>query len=237
MTRTHVLFAAVLVAGLVIWTSDPAQGQFGFGEIVFDPTNWIQTSETAIQTTLTAINTAEIIANQMLDLTGLEAWALDAGTWAADLQQIQALLLQVQGLAWDVQSLDAQLTALFGLEGAPGTSVDFSFRQQEIRQYMYLSWSYAMRTQTLVQSLLSTVDHVLGIYATLQGIIGNKQGLQSIGQYQAKATQILAELDLHTAAMHRAQSVQGINDPLILQSIQNINVGVLGDWARGDTGE
>ena len=183
------------------------------------------------------MNTAEIIANQVLDLTGLEAWALDAGAWAANLQQIQALVLEAQGLAWDVESLNAQITALFGLEGAPGTSLEFSLRQQEIRQFMYLSWSYAMRTQTLVRTLLSTVEHVLGIYSSLRGIIGNKQGLQSIGQYQAKATQILAELDLHTAAMHRAQSVQGINDPLILQSIQHINMGVLGDWALGDTGE
>ena len=125
--------------------------------------------ETAFQTTATAINTAEIIANQVLDLTALEAWALDAGTWAADLQQIQALVLQAEGLAWDVESLDAQITALFGLEGAPMTSLEFRDRQQEIRHYMYLSWSYAMRTQTLVQTLLSTVDHLLGIYETLPG--------------------------------------------------------------------
>jgi conjugal transfer/entry exclusion protein len=223
---------------VALWcvASDPAQAQFGIGDLVWDPTNWVQTSLTATQTTLTAINTAEIIANQVLDLTGLEAWAVE-GTLAADLQQIQALVVEAQGLAWDVASLNAQLTALFGLEGAPRTSLEFSLRQQEIRQFMYLSWSYAMRTQTLVQTLLSTVDHILGIYNILRGIIGNKQGLQSIGQNQAKATQILAELDLHTAAMHRAQSVQGINDPLILQSIQHINHGVLDDWAEGDTGQ
>jgi conjugal transfer/entry exclusion protein len=236
MTRTQGLLAAALVAGLVIWTSDSAQAQFGIGELVFDPTNWIQTSMTAVQTTLTAINTAEIIANQVLDLTGLEAWAVE-GTLGPHLQQMYALVLEAQGLAWDVGSLNAQIDALFGLEGAPGTSLEFSLRQQEIRQYLYLSWSYAMRTQTLVRTLLSTVDHILSIYVTLKGIIGNKQGLQSLGQYQAKATQMLAQLDLHTAAMHRAQSVQGINDPLILQSIQHINVGVLGDWALGDTGE
>jgi hypothetical protein len=232
MTRTLVLF----IAGLVLWTSHTAHAQFGIGELVFDPTAIVQTTETAIQTGITALNTAEIIANQILDLTGLEAWALDAGTWAADLQQIQALLLQVQGLSWDIQSLDAQLTALFGLDGAPGTSVAFAERQGEIRQVLYLSWSYAMRTQTLVRSLLSTVDHVLGIYVTLKGILGNKQGLQSIAQYQAKATQILAELDLHTAAVHRAQSVQGINDPLTVQSMVNINTAMWADWAAGDVG-
>jgi hypothetical protein len=44
-------------------------------------------------------------------------------------------------------------------------------------------------------------------------------------------------MNLHTAALHRAQSVQGINDPLIAQSIDNINQGVLSDWAEGDTGQ
>jgi type IV secretion system protein TrbJ len=226
----------VLVAALWCWTSSTAHAQFGIGDIVYDPTNWIQNLETAIQTTATAINTAEIIANQVLDLTALEAWALDAGTWAADLQQIQALVLQAQGLAWDVERLEAQLTQLFGLESAPMTSLEFRERQQAIRGYMYQSWSYAMRTQTLLVTLLSTVDHLLGVYETLLGIIGNKQGLQSIGQYQAKVAQALAELNLKTAALHRAQSVQGINDPLILQSIQNINLGVWEDWAEGDTG-
>jgi conjugal transfer/entry exclusion protein len=226
-----------LMALTWVWTTSTAEAQFGIGSLVYDPTNWLENLETAIQTTATAINTAEIIANQVLDLTGLEDWVLGAGTWAADLQQIQALVLQTQGLAWDVDSLEAQLTQLFGLEGAPMTSLEFRERQQEIRGYMYQSWSYAMRTQTLIQTLLSTVEHILGIYESLTGLIGNKQGLQSLGQYQAKASQTLAELNLHTAALHRAQSVQAINDPLILQSIQNINLGVWGDWAEGDTGQ
>jgi conjugal transfer/entry exclusion protein len=233
MTYTRVMLVAVLMA----WMSGPAQAQFGIGDIVFDPTAIVQTTETAVQTTLTAVNTAEIIANQILDLTGLEAWALDAGAWAEQLATLQALVFEAQGLAWDVQSLDAQITNLFGLETAPMTSLEFSERQFEIRHYLYLSWSYAMRTQTLMRTVLSTVDHILGIYAILKGILGNKQGLQSIAQYQAKAVQILAELDVKTAALQRAQSVQGINDPLMLQSIQNINLGVLGDWAQGDNGQ
>jgi hypothetical protein len=107
----------------------------------------------------------------------------------------------------------------------------------EIRRYLYQSWSYAMRTQTLIRTLLSTVEHILGVYASLKGIIGNKQGQQTMAQYQAKIAQTLAEMNLHTAALHRAQSVQGINDPLIAQSIDNMNEGVLSDWAEGDTGQ
>jgi conjugal transfer/entry exclusion protein len=137
---------------------------------------------TAIQTTATAANTVEIIANQVLELTALEEWALDAGM-AEDLQQLQALVIQTQGLAWDLQSLDAQITQLFGLDGAPMTSLEFRERQVEIRRYLYQSWSYAMRTQTLIRTLLSTVEHILGVYASLKGIIGNKQGQQVMAQY------------------------------------------------------
>src|SRR5262245_51770245 len=181
----------VLVAALWCGASSTAQAQFGIGDVVYDPTNWIQNLETAIQTTETAINTAEIIANQVLDLTAHEAWRLGAGTWVADLQQIQALVLQAEGLAWDVARLNAQITSLFGLESAPMTSLEFRERQAEIRGYLYQSWSYAMRTQTLIQTLLATVEHILGIYESLTGLIGNKQGLQSLGQYQAKASQTL----------------------------------------------
>jgi conjugal transfer/entry exclusion protein len=183
------------------------------------------------------VKTTETVANQLLDLEELGAWALDDGTWAEDLQQIQEIVSQAEGLAWDVESLNAQITQLFGLDSAPMTSLEFRERQAEIRRYLYQSWSYAMRTQTLIRTLLSTVDHILGLYDSVQGIIGNKQGLQTMAQYQAKIVQTLAEMNLHTAAMHRAQSVQGINDPLIAQSINNINHGVLDDWAEGDTGQ
>jgi P-type conjugative transfer protein TrbJ len=226
----------ILVAVIYCGMSSPVHAILGVGDLVFDPAIHfeavIQTAE-AIQTT---INTAEIIANQVLELTALEAWVLDAGM-AEDLQQLQELISQAEGLAWDVESLNAQLTALFGLDSAPFTSVEFRERQAEIRRYQYQSWSYAMRTQTLMRTLLSAVNHILGIYESVKGIIGNKQGLQTIAEYQAKVAQTLAEMNLHTAALHRAQSVQGINDPLILQSIQNINHGVLDDWAEGDTGQ
>ena len=235
MKRCSIVLAMVRW-GVVSWATPAACASLGIGDLVFDPTNWVQTSMTAIQTTLTAINTAEIIANQVLDLTGLEAWALDAGAWAADLQQIQALVLEAQGLAWDVESLNAQITALFGLEGAPGTSLEF--RDGSKKSGSICISVGAMRCARKRSCGRCSPRSITSSASTdiLRGIIGNKQGLQSIGQYQAKATQILAELDLHTAAMHRAQSVQGINDPLILQSIQHINVGVLGDWALGDTG-
>ena len=233
MKRTIGILVAVICCG----TSPTAHAILGIGDLVYDPAIHFEALIQTVEAIETTINTAETVANQVLDLTALEAWALDAGTWAADLQQIQALVEQAEGLAWDVERLNAQITSLFGLEGAPMTSLEFRERQQEIRYYLYLSWSYAMRTQTLVQTLLSTVDHILGVYETLLGIIGNKQGLQAIGQYQAKVAQALAELNLKTAALQRAQSVQGINDPLILQSIQNINLGVWGDWAEGDTGQ
>jgi hypothetical protein len=214
----------------------PAGAVLGVGDAVYDFAVHFESITTAIQTTATATNTVEIIANQVLELTELEEWALDAGM-AEDLHQMQELVSQAQGLAWDVESLNAQITALFGLESAPMTSLEFRERQVEIRRYLYQSWSYAMRTQTLIRTLLSTVEHILGVYASLKGTIGNKQGQQVMAQYQAKIAQTLAEMNLHTAALHRAQSVQGINDPLIQQSIENINHGVLDDWAEGDTGQ
>jgi conjugal transfer/entry exclusion protein len=229
MTRR--LMVLIVLIGLVGQLRvRPASAVLGVGDAVYDFAVHVESITTAVKTT-------ETVANQLLDLEELGAWALDDGTWAEDLQQIQEIVSQAEGLAWDVESLNAQITQLFGLDSAPMTSLEFRERQAEIRRYLYQSWSYAMRTQTLIRTLLSTVDHILGLYDSVQGIIGNKQGLQTMAQYQAKIVQTLAEMNLHTAAMHRAQSVQGINDPLIAQSINNINHGVLDDWAEGDTGQ
>jgi conjugal transfer/entry exclusion protein len=234
MTRR--LLVLVVLLGLIgPMRVRPASAVLGVGDAVYDYAVHVESITTAVKTTATAANTAEIIANQILELTALEEWALDAGM-AEDLQQIQELVSQAEGLAWDIDSLNAQITQLFDLDGAPMTSLEFRERQVEIRRYLYQSWSYAMRTQTLIRTLLSTVNHILGIYASVKGIIGNKQGLQTMAQYQAKIVQTLAEMNLHTAALHRAQSVQGINDPLIAQSIDNMNEGILNDWAEGDTG-
>jgi type IV secretion system protein TrbJ len=234
MRRTISVLIVVTWCGL----SSTVQAQFGIGDLVYDPTNWIENSVTSVKTAATAANTAEIIANQVLELTGLDAWALESfGNWEEDLQHLQELASQGEGLSWDLESLGAQITQLFDLDGAPLTSHDFRERQQEIRRYLYQSWSYALKTQTLVTSVLLTVQHILGIYSSVQELIGNKQGQQSLAQYQAKLTQVLSEMHTVTTAAARAKSVQGINDPLIAQSIDHINHGVLDDWAEGDTGQ
>jgi hypothetical protein len=230
-------YVLVIALGLGLMGAQTADAILGVGDAVYDIAVHFEGITTAAQTTATAISAAEIVANQVLDLMSLEEWALDNGAWVGELQQIQAIVSQAEGLTWDINSLNSQLEQLFGLDDAPWTSNAHYERQYEIRRVVWTGWRYAMRTQNLAYTLLSTIDHVIGLYQSLKGLMGNKQALQSLGQYQAKMLQVLSEQKLQTAAFDRAKSAQSINEPLIEQSVHNINETVLGDWGLGDNGE
>jgi len=214
-----------------------AHAILGVGDAVYDVAVHFEGITTAAQTTATAINTVEIIANQVLDLMGLEEWVLDNSQWKEDVGVIQKIVSEAEGLTWNINSLNTQLEQLFGLDDAPWTSTAHYERQNDVRRMIWSGWRYAMRTQTLINTLFGTLDDVISLYQSLKGLAGNKQALQSLAQYQAQTNQLLSAQKLQTAAFDRAKSAQSINGPLIEQSIDNINYTVLHDWALGDNGE
>jgi conjugal transfer/entry exclusion protein len=170
-----------------------------------------------------------IVANQLLDLLAVDAFVLDDGTFMDDLATLQGLASHAQGLAWDLESLEGQITTLFSLDSAPHNSTDLVVTIQTIRGYVWQAHADALRTQTLLTTVAHTVDHIVGIYGTIQNLVGNLQGAQAAGQAQAKIAQVLANLQAQTATFDRAQSIEGISGPLIEQSLENIDQELLAD--------
>jgi len=162
---------------------------------------------------------------------------VQSGAFAEDMATLQVIIADGQALAWDVGSLQAQIDGLFNLESAPMTSHDFAERMAEVRQVVFLSYSYAMRTQTLIMTTLNTINDVLTLAGDIAAVVGGVQGTQTIAQHQAKLVQLQSEMKVETTAFQRAKSMQALAEPLIEQSIKNINHGVLDDWAEGDTGQ
>jgi len=180
------------------------------------------------ETALTAINTAATVANQVIDLTPLDEITIADG-YAEDMTLLGQLVDSAEGLAFDIKSLQGQVTALFGLEGAPSTSREYVARMVEIRTVTWQSYSYAMRTQTLLSTIRRTIVHAVGLVEAVGGVIGTLQSGQTTSQAISKLVQLESEMQVSTIAYQRAQSVEAMSDQLTLQSIQNINEVV---WSK-----
>jgi hypothetical protein len=189
------------------------------------------TANTSIQSTITAVQTVAMVLNQVLELTGVGSFVLE-GQWRQDVVLIEQLMAQGQQLAWDLVSLDAQIRSLFALESAPTTAIGFSQRMGEIRIIIVQSYSYAMRTQVLIQTALRTVRHLLDLVDRVRDFIGNMTANQNLAEHEGILSQLLTEQKVTTTALQRAQSTEALQTPMAIESLRRINEAVMADHPR-----
>jgi hypothetical protein len=194
--------------------------------------NLVANQTSAVNNTITAIESVIQSGYMLLELTALGELVLNGASWADDLVRLQEIVHLSQTLAWDLSRVEAQFTALFALEGAPVTSVALAQRAAEIRAVITQSYGYAMRAQTLMTSTLRTVTHMLALLEAVGALIGNLQGNQTLGQTQLKLTQLLAEQEVLTATFQRAQTVDAMTLPLMQESLRRINEQMMADHPR-----
>jgi hypothetical protein len=182
-------------------------------------------------------NTAQLaqavlmVANMVLELTPLGEIVLD-GEFSSDLESLGTIVQEAQGLSYDLSSLNSQITTLFSLSTAPQTSRELALRLAAIRQVVFDSYVYALRTQTLIRTALSTVRHLTRLLAAIGDLAGNMAANQTLIQLEEKLNQSLATLQVQTAAYERAQSVEHLTDPLISASMEKIRDNIMADWPR-----
>ena len=217
MRKKWVLHISLVLA--LGWCA-PAHAQLA----VIDAANFTQNLIQAGQAIL-------MVANQVLELTGLDTIAL-GDDYQGDLDALGAIVTEARGLSYDLGSLQAQITTLFSLESAPRGTTELRQRLAEIRRVVFESYSYAMRTQTLMQTTLSTVRHLTRLISAVGDLLGNMQSNQTLIQYDAKLTQMLSQLQVQTAAYQRAQSVERMERLLVEQSMRNINDAIMEDYPQ-----
>ena len=181
------------------------------------------------QNVIQALQTIIMVGNQVLELTGVDSLVLDSA-FQADLDSLQGLVTNAQGLSYDLQSLDAQITTLFDLRTAPNGTAALRQRLIAIRQIVFESYVYALRTQTLLRTTLSTIQHVTGLVAAIEGFLGNQQANQNLVQYQATITKTLSTLQAQTSTAERARSVERLERVLTEQSIEAIQQAIMEDY-------
>jgi len=196
---------------------------------VYDNANFTQNVISAIQSVLTTIQLVLVEANQILELTPLDD-VMVAGGIAEDMALLGQLLEQAEGLSYDVGSLETQIASLFNLDTAPDTRDGLTERMAEIKRVKFASYRYAAKVQTLLSTAARTIEHLTGLLDTVAGLIGNLQGNQTHGQFQAVLGKHLTNLEVQQAAFQRAQTVDKLSEALIIESINRIQDRRMEDW-------
>jgi hypothetical protein len=192
------------------------------GQPVYDAANHLQNTISAVEAVL---QTAHWVTEQL----ALEGFVVDGGALGADLGILAALVTEAQGLGFDVGALESTILTLFTLETAPQTSFEYRQRQLEIKRSIFEGYSFAMRTQTPIQTALRTVTHITGILEQVSGALGNLSISQTFGQSQAKLQQLLTEAQVSRAAFERAKSLEGAEAGVLLQGMHNLMNNWLAD--------
>jgi hypothetical protein len=183
------------------------------------------------QNTISAVEAIFQSAQWVIDLTPLESYEI-AEAYAEDLAVLQELAGEAQAIGIDLASVQAQLDGLFSLEAAPTTSFEFRERVGEINYRIWQVYGYAMRTQTLINTAVRTVEHIMGLIETVAELLGTLSVQQNLHQQIGKLHQLQAEANVVTTALAHAQSTEGLVPGVLYQGMQNIVDEMMSDHPR-----
>lgn len=217
-----------LAAALLLTTLAPSPALAW--RIVFDPTNYVQNTLTAIRT-LEQINNqirqlqneAQMLINQARNLASLPSSVVSQ--LRANLATTERLIAQARGLAYDVTNLDRQFARLYPERYAATVSGDQMYRDAQERWKHTLDGLHtAMRMQAQVsQNLREDESTLADLVSQSQSATGALQAAQATNQLlalqakqsiQAQQLQITQdratslELARQAAATERAREVR-----------------------------
>ena len=211
--------SAVAGIALVVLLSAPASAQFGFGGVVFDPTNYSQNVLTAARELQQVNNQIQSLANQATSLVNQarnlaslpysSLMALDQSIAAT-----QQLLTQAQNIAYSVSTIDQAFTQTYPTNYGAGTTAlqlqsDALTRWQNARA----GFQDAMHVQAgAVANLDSTRVQIDALVDASQSSTGALQAAQSGNQLIALQTKQMADLTAVLASIARAQSLDAARD-------------------------
>lgn len=214
--RSVRLIAALLVAPVAItpMLATPAYAQFGFGGIVFDPSNYAQNVLTAarslqqITNQITSLqNQAQSLINQARNLASLPYSALQQ--LQQSVQRTQSLLSQAQNIAYDVQSIDRAFQLKYGSTAMSASDTQLIADARARWQNTVGGLQDAMRVQAgVVGNIDTNRTQMSALIGQSQGATGALQAAQAGNQLLALQAQQLADLTALIAANGRAQALQ-----------------------------
>ena len=193
--------------------ASPAHAQFGFGRIVYDPSNYAQNVLTAART-LEQINNqiqslqneAQMLINQARNLASLPHSSLQQ--LLQNVQRTQQLLGQAQNLAFEVGQIDQAFQSQYGNVALSSTDAQLVADARSRWENTVGGLQDAMRVQAgVVGNIDTNRGEMTALVGQSQGATGALQATQAGNQLLALQAQQLADLTAVVAANGRAQSL------------------------------
>lgn len=211
--------ATSFVTGTMI--APPAQAQFGFGGIVYDPTNYasnVLQAARALQQINNQIaqiqNQATSLINEARNLARLPVSTLS--TLQRQVDQTRQLLSQAQRIAYDVQSIQQAFDGRYKGAALTGDHARMVANANARWEDSVGAFEDALRVQAgVVGNLGSTRSSIDTLVGASQSASGALQAAQAGNQLLALQSQQLADLTAAVAAQGRAQALESARNAAI----------------------
>ena len=210
-SRAIVLAATMLAVSPMLATQ--AHAQFGFGRIVYDPSNYAQNVLTAART-LEQINNqiqslqneATMLINQARNLASLPYSSLQ--TLQQNVQRTQQLLAQAQNIAFDVQNVDQMFQQKYGKVSLSATDAQLVADARSRWQNTVGGLQDAMRVQAgVVGNIDTNRAEMSALVGQSQNATGALQATQAGNQLLALQSQQLSDLIALMSANGRSEAM------------------------------
>ena len=207
-----------IVAGIaafaMVAASAPAQAQFGFGGIVYDPTNYAQNVLTAARS-LQQINNqiqqiqhqATSLINEARNLASLPFSSLNE--LQAQIQQTRQLLSEAQRIAYDVKTIEDAFAARYRDVDMNASDSTLIANARARWQDSVGSFEDALRVQAgVVGNIEGAQTAMSSLVGASQSATGALQAAQAGNQLLALQSRQIADLTALLAAQGRAQALE-----------------------------
>ena len=193
--------------------ASPAHAQFGFGRIVYDPSNYAQNVLTAARTLeqinnqITSLqNEAQMLINQARNLASLPHSSLQQ--LQQNVQRTQQLLGQAQNLAFEVGQIDQAFQSQYGNVSLSATDAQLVADARGRWENTVGGLQDAMRVQAGV------VGNIDSNRAEMAALVGQSQGATGALQATQAGNQLLALQSLQLSDLIALISANGRADAL-----------------------
>ena len=219
MTYPKIVGASALALALAVpvalspMLASPAHAQFGFGRIVYDPSNYAQNVLTAARTLeqinnqITSLqNEAQMLINQARNLASLPYSSLQQ--LQQNVQRTQQLLGQAQNIAFEVGQIDQAFQSQYGNVSLSATDAQLVADARGRWENTVGGLQDAMRVQAgVVGNIDSNRAEMAALVGQSQGATGALQATQAGNQLLALQSQQLSDLIAVISANGRADAL------------------------------
>ena len=149
-----------------------------------------------------------------------------------DVELLCDIIKQTEAINTDLHSLETQMAALLDIHQAPRTRSDLQKRMDELKKMRQQARMFAMRSQTLLKTLLRTGDHIKALLTDVSKLIGNLSGQQRLAEVQTTIHKTLMVQAAQAAAWQRMNTLDVMADALVVESITIIESRRMEGWPR-----